>query len=73
MPTRIYFIGGGSLSVGEKPEKVQEAFNPAEGLPVRLTADASSGGGEVHVNPAAIAYWQKKEDGKIEAGPIVWG
>lgn len=56
MPTDIYFSGESlRLAVDEDPDQLAEAFSSSQGRPFRVTAKA--GGGQVWVNPGAVAFW----------------
>jgi hypothetical protein len=60
VPTDIYFAGHDVyVKVDEDPSQVAEAFNSAHGLPFRLTSQGR--GGEVYINPGAVAFWWAAE------------
>lgn len=69
MATDIYFAGGSvRLTVDGDPGEVAEAFNAAQGLPFRLTAQGDRG--EVYVNPAMVAFWSATDaEPQTEVGP----
>jgi len=68
MSTTIYFAAPRkkstlSVVVDATPEDVQRAWHAADGMPIKL---ASTDGGGVWINPAAVAYWEQSPESSAE-------
>jgi hypothetical protein len=56
VPTKINFLGGKDVTVGDEPEDVSEAFRNGAERPVRLI---TTGGGVIFANWANVLYLEE--------------